>query len=71
MPKWVNAEPALAASDYIHFSPKGAKKIAKEFNDKLFKMYHQFKGIKVKNSTLKMDTIQPSTDSLQVIKPKH
>ncbi|MDB4534769.1 hypothetical protein N9242_07845, partial [Vicingaceae bacterium] len=36
MPKWVKAEPSLAASDYIHFSPKGAKKIAEEFNVKLF-----------------------------------
>ncbi|MCO6500069.1 MAG: hypothetical protein J5I47_06790 [Vicingus serpentipes] len=43
MPKWVNAEPSLAASDYIHFSPKGAKKIAEEFNIKLFKLYDEYK----------------------------
>jgi lysophospholipase L1-like esterase len=46
MPKWVKAEPSLAASDYIHFSPKGAKKIAEEFNTKLFEMYNEYKGIK-------------------------
>jgi lysophospholipase L1-like esterase len=46
MPKWVEAEPSLAASDYIHFSPKGAKKIAEEFNKRLFKMYNEYKGIK-------------------------
>lgn len=46
MPKWVDAEPSLAASDYIHFSPKGAKKIAEEFNLRLFKMYNEYKGIK-------------------------
>lgn len=46
MPKWVEAEPSLAASDYIHFSPKGAKKIAQEFSVKLFEMYNDYKGIK-------------------------
>lgn len=44
MPKWVAAEPSLAASDYIHFSPKGAKKIAEEFNKRLFKMYDEYKN---------------------------
>ena len=53
MPKWVNAEPSLAASDYIHFSPKGAKKIAEEFNVKLFNMYNEYKGIKTKSHKVK------------------
>jgi len=43
MPKWVNSEPSLAASDYIHFTPKGAQKIAEEFNTKLFKLYDEYK----------------------------
>lgn len=43
MPTWVNAEPALAASDYIHFSPKGAKKIAEEFTKKLIRLYEEYK----------------------------
>lgn len=42
MTKWVNAKPPLAASDYIHFSTKGAKKIAEEFNVKLFKLYDEY-----------------------------
>lgn len=59
MPKWVNAEPSLAASDYIHFSPKGAKKIAKEFSVKLFDMYNEYKGIKsIKEKELVNDSIQ-------------
>lgn len=28
MPSWVNAEPPLAATDYVHFSPAGARKVA-------------------------------------------
>ena len=43
MPKWVEADPPLAATDYIHFSPKGAKKMAMEFNKKLFDMYYLYK----------------------------
>lgn len=77
MPKWVNAEPSLAASDYIHFSPKGAKKIAEKFNVKLFDMYDEYKGVKkvkeidvlennqivvIKDST-KLDKIIPSVIS--------
>jgi lysophospholipase L1-like esterase/biopolymer transport protein ExbD len=63
MPKWVNAEPSLAASDYIHFSPKGAKKIAEEFNVKLFGMYNQYKGIKVKSN--KVESRKSKMDSLK------
>ncbi len=44
MPTWVEADPPLAASDYIHFSPKGAKKIAEEFTKKLLKMYEEYKN---------------------------
>ena len=66
MPKWVNAEPSLAASDYIHFSPKGAKKIAEEFNVKLFDMYNEYKGIKTKKVELEIDTNKTLIDSIQV-----
>lgn len=31
MVSWVNATPPLAASDYIHFSPQGAKKVGELF----------------------------------------
>jgi lysophospholipase L1-like esterase len=71
MPVWVNSEPSLAASDYIHFSPKGAKKIAEEFNVKLFDMYNQYKGIKTKKLKVespksKIDSSQSQIDSLQI-----
>ncbi|MCK5856171.1 MAG: hypothetical protein KAG64_01705 [Bacteroidales bacterium] len=35
MPSWVNAEPALAGSDYTHFTPRGAKLIANMFYNAL------------------------------------
>lgn len=44
MPVWVNSDPALAASDYIHFSPKGAKKITEEFTSRLLKLYEEYKN---------------------------
>ena len=44
MPLWVNAEPALGASDYIHFTPKGAVKISKIFIKELFKMYDAYES---------------------------
>ncbi|MCC6910458.1 MAG: hypothetical protein IT224_00380, partial [Flavobacteriales bacterium] len=31
MVSWVEADPPLAASDYTHFSPQGAKKVAELF----------------------------------------
>ena len=58
MPKWVNYEPSLAASDYIHFSPKGAKKIAEEFNVKLFDMYNLYKDPNYKKKRTVNDSIQ-------------
>jgi len=58
MPKWVNAEPSLAASDYIHFSPKGAKKIAELFNEKLFEMYNKYKYPNQKKKKTVNDSIQ-------------
>ena len=43
MPTWVNAEPSLAAPDYIHFSPRGAKKVAKRFFQSLMADYEAYK----------------------------
>lgn len=60
MPGWVEAEPPLAASDYIHFSPKGAKKIAEEFTKKLLKMYDEYKN---PTKAKKVETIE-KTDTI-------
>lgn len=42
MPSWVNASPPLAAKDYIHFSPRGAEKIAEIFYESLMLDYEQY-----------------------------
>ncbi|MFT5980162.1 MAG: lysophospholipase L1-like esterase [Flavobacteriales bacterium] len=39
MQAWVEAEPSLAGSDYVHFTPKGAKKIAELFNKAVMDRY--------------------------------
>ncbi|HET6243281.1 MAG: hypothetical protein H0V01_01825 [Bacteroidetes bacterium] len=43
MPLWVDAEPALAAKDYIHFSTKGASKIAGMFYETFSNDYKKWK----------------------------
>jgi len=67
MPKWVKADPTLAGSDYIHFSPKGAKKIAEEFSVKLFEMYNEYKGIKVKKKEPETKTTQDTNKTTPAI----
>lgn len=42
MPSWVNANPSLAAGDYVHFNPLGAKTIAQMFYNALMLEYQQF-----------------------------
>lgn len=42
MPSWVNASPPLAATDYIHFSPRGAEKIAELFYESLMLDYEHY-----------------------------
>ena len=37
MPGWVDAKPPLAGPDYVHFTPKGAKKVAELFHAALDK----------------------------------
>jgi len=42
MPSWVNSNPPLAAKDYIHFSPRGAEKIAEIFYESLMLDYEYY-----------------------------
>lgn len=43
MPAWVNANPPLAAPDYIHYSPAGAKKVAEAFIKSLMEDYEVYR----------------------------
>lgn len=42
MPKWVAEDPPLAAPDYIHFTPQGAKYVAELFYKSLHRDYERF-----------------------------
>jgi lysophospholipase L1-like esterase len=46
MPAWVAASPSLAAKDYIHFSPTGARKIAVLLYDAMMKDFANNKYLK-------------------------
>jgi lysophospholipase L1-like esterase len=46
MVDWVKNTPPLAAPDYIHFSPKGAERIAGLFCESLFVYYDYYRFIK-------------------------
>lgn len=43
MEVWVNADPPLAGSDYVHFTPKGAKKVAELLHKALTDEYSNWK----------------------------
>lgn len=58
MPLWVNTEPALGASDYIHFTPKGAVKISQIFIKELYKMYNAFETSEKKEKEKVNDSIR-------------
>lgn len=44
MHAWVNAKPALASKDYVHFNLKGASKIAQMFYNALIEDYNAYKN---------------------------
>lgn len=43
MPEWVKAQPALATTDYIHFTPLGANKISEMLHSSIMNEYEIFK----------------------------
>jgi len=44
MPAWVEADPPLAAPDYIHFTPRGARLIGNMFYNALIWEYQQYRS---------------------------
>lgn len=55
MVDWVREKPALAVSDYLHFSEKGCNLVAELFYDALMNEYALFKQKKLKEKTKKMN----------------
>lgn len=47
MLQWVEAKPALAAADYVHFSPQGAKIIAEAFIKSFMADYEAYRQAKI------------------------
>jgi lysophospholipase L1-like esterase len=58
MPSWVNADPALANADYIHFSSKGSVKIAELFYEELMILYEANKPSDKVINKIKNDSIE-------------
>lgn len=56
MKDWVEADPALAAADYVHFTSKGANKMATSFYEALRKDYDKYLGIPT--DTLSSDSVK-------------
>ena len=66
MQSWVNAEPPLAAKDYVHFTPKGARHVASLFYDALMKDYEAFLDFRAQQEMEKMkqDSLKMLNDTL-------
>jgi lysophospholipase L1-like esterase len=50
MIEWVNHSPALAATDYVHFTPRGAERIATLFCETLMVYYDYYRFINEHNT---------------------
>lgn len=64
MPSWVSANPPLAGPDYIHFTPKGARKVAELFYMSLREDYGKYLSSQKKEA--KTDTATTNTASADV-----
>lgn len=66
MQSWVDADPPLAAKDYVHFTPKGAKHVASLFYDAMMKDYRVYKDYneQLRLRQLQLDSIQQLNDTL-------
>jgi hypothetical protein len=45
MPSWVFAEPPLASTDFVHFTPKGAKIISQMFYNSFIYEYNRYEQL--------------------------
>lgn len=58
MPVWVDAQPPLAAKDHIHFSRKGARKVAHWFYNAIVRDFNEYIILNSQNETERGDTLQ-------------
>jgi lysophospholipase L1-like esterase len=58
MPSWVNADPPMAAKDYTHLSPRGAKITAEMLYNALVSEYNLYKTTHTETANNKAQTIK-------------
>ncbi|MFZ6052095.1 SGNH/GDSL hydrolase family protein [Halocola ammonii] len=63
MQSWVEAEPPLAGSDYVHFTGKGARRVAELFRKALWKDFEEWK---TSEKTTAKDTTKKSKPNVPV-----
>lgn len=61
MPSWVAADPPLAGPDYIHFTPKGARKVAELFYKSLREDYDKYLSNQKKETAADTSTLKTET----------
>ena len=64
MEAWVNADPALAGADYVHFTPKGARKIGELFTKAFFDLEKAQQ--EQENGELKMESGEEENGELKM-----
>ena len=69
MVRWVNATPALGGPDYIHFTPRGAEKMAGIFVETLEMYYKYYRLRKFGSDSLESDTTAVDTAKAATPKP--
>ena len=58
MPIWVEANPPLAAKDHIHFTRKGARKVAHWFYNAIVRDFNEYIILNSQNESERADTLQ-------------
>ncbi len=58
MPVWVDTSPPLAAKDHIHFTRKGARKVAHWFYNAIVRDFNEYIILNSQNESERSDTLQ-------------
>jgi lysophospholipase L1-like esterase len=66
MPGWVQTDPPLAAPDYIHFTPNGARRVADLFYQALMEHYQDFVARKKREGVQSLTIEGKNQDSLKM-----
>lgn len=66
MIQWVNARPQLAGEDYIHFTHKGAEKMA-DLLDEVLMTYYKYYRLRYRLDPIEDENEEQQTDSLSTV----